>query len=306
MNVCVHVECFRAQRHVVCDSFTWPDVQHGLFDCEDRCHAQTCFLSPRTHWPSASSRATDTKLSCVIDKCTSGWGVIHGRWSASPLLPSCTSAPGAWDGDLLCVFFYAFLDCVVASAIPTTALPCQQDKTAVVKQSKQNLLTAAASLWCDLQTGFLLPSLAILWQAQETRSALPDKKLDQKEGKKRAPKLDAEPSHSGNCYPVFFFRAGKPLDRPAWHFLTQRLTIGESAGNRRVALFPCFSVCRCLWCVVVCFGMHPPRIYHFPIFWRLYFLVEVKSSSVAPEALHAQGKMREEKSKRGQEEWFSD
>lgn len=44
----------------------------------------------------------------------------------------------------------------------TTASPCQQDKTAVVKQSKQSPLTAAMSPWCDLQTGFLLPSLAIL------------------------------------------------------------------------------------------------------------------------------------------------
>lgn len=37
---------------------------------------------------------------------------------------------------------------------------------------------ATKSLWCDLQTGFLLPLLAILWQAQETKPVVPDKELD--------------------------------------------------------------------------------------------------------------------------------
>lgn len=40
------------------------------------------------------------------------------------------------------VFFYH----AVTAAIHHTALPCQQDKTVVVKQSKQSPLTAATSL----------------------------------------------------------------------------------------------------------------------------------------------------------------
>lgn len=65
------------------------------------------------------------------------------------------------DGGLICVYVLLFPDCTVTSAIHTAALPCQQDKTVVVKQSKQSP-RAAASRWGDLQTGFLLPSLPIL------------------------------------------------------------------------------------------------------------------------------------------------
>lgn len=137
------------------------------------------FLSPWTHWPSASSCASDMKLSRVIDKrMWGGWGVIHGRWSVSPpfafFYPGTCTVQGM---EALCVFFCAFLTSFYIM-IHTIDLPCQQDKTAVVKQSKQSPMTATMSVWCDLQTGFLLPSLAILWQAQETHSALPDKKLD--------------------------------------------------------------------------------------------------------------------------------
>lgn len=49
----------------------------------------------------------------------------------------------------------------VTSVVAATP-PRQQDETVVVKQSKQSPLTAALSLWCDLQTGFLCNSLAIL------------------------------------------------------------------------------------------------------------------------------------------------
>lgn len=59
-------------------------------------------------------------------------------------LPFCTLAPGVQDGGLksmfLCFFsfFSSSFDRTVTSAIHSTALPCQQDKTVVVKQSKQS------------------------------------------------------------------------------------------------------------------------------------------------------------------------
>lgn len=75
----------------------------------------------------------------------------------------------------MCVYFFHFL--AVLHQWYTATPRCQQDKIAVVKQSKQSHLTAAVCQWCDLQTGFLVISLAILCQAQETLSALPDKKV---------------------------------------------------------------------------------------------------------------------------------
>lgn len=145
------------------------------------CHALTCFLSHTD--PSASSCATDMKPSSVISVHVNGWGVAHGRWSASPpfAVAHADTCCTRWRLYLclMCIF-----DRVVTSATHTGALPCQ-DKTTVVKQSKQSPLTAATAMWCDLQTGFLLPSLAILWQAQETHSAVTDKKLDQKKKEKK-------------------------------------------------------------------------------------------------------------------------
>lgn len=145
-----------------------------MLDCEDWYHAPTCFLSHRT--------LTFCFLPChwcerVMILYSIGWGVTHGRWSVSPLLPYCTWTPGrqhSMDASCACIFFH-FL--AVLHQWYTAAPRCLQDKIAVVKQSKQSHLTAAVCQWCDLQTGFLVISLAILCQAQETLSALPDKKV---------------------------------------------------------------------------------------------------------------------------------
>lgn len=126
--------------------------------------------------------------------------VIHERWSASPSFAFLCSTTW-YTGWTRRVCFCISRLCQISGARCTAAPPCQQDKTAVVKQSKQCPLTAATSPWCDLQTGFLLPSLAILSQAQETHSALPDKNVNQRREKR--------PSTLGNCSAVFF-RAGKP------------------------------------------------------------------------------------------------
>lgn len=200
----------------------------------------------------------------------SGWGVIRGRWSASPPLPFCTLAPAPRDGGFTCCFC-AFLACVVTSAIHTTALPCQQDKTEVVKQSKQSPLTAATSLWCDLQTGFLLPSLAILRQARETHSALPDKKLDQKREKKEHLKWmlslhiqetailsssSEQENHWTDLRGIF--------SHSGWQK-------GNQLGTKELhysPVSPLAAVSDVLSCVL---AWHRPRIYHFPIFCCLYF-----------------------------------
>lgn len=91
-------------------------------------------------------------------------------------LPSCTLAPGVQDGGLkivfLCLFFLLY--CTLTSVIHSTAMPCQQDKTVVVKQSKQTPLMVTKSPWCDLQTGFLL----LFAGHSLTKSAVPDKELD--------------------------------------------------------------------------------------------------------------------------------
>lgn len=74
-----------------------------------------------------------------------------------PFYRSCREAHGTQCRmDVLC----EFPDCV--TSVVTATPHCQQDKTAVVKQSKQRPLTAAMTLWCDLQTGFLFHALAIL------------------------------------------------------------------------------------------------------------------------------------------------
>lgn len=160
----------------------------------------------------------------------SGWVVTHGRRSASPLLPFCTLAPGTQDGGFMCVFVHFLM----------YIQPCQQDKTAVVKQSKQSPLTAAMSPWCDLQTGFLLPSLAILWHAQETHSALPDKKMNQR-GKN-------EHLHQETVILSSLRQENQWTDLPGI-FSHRGWQWGNQAGNQRVALFP---LCLCLLLSLMC------------------------------------------------------
>lgn len=130
---------------------------------------------PLTSWPSASSCVTYIKT-LVCYRYAGVRRVRHHTWevkciSSFWLLDTWCRAAGFMCGVV------PFWQCYIM--MHTAPLPCQQDKTSVVKLSKQSPLTATMSLWFDLPTGFLLPSLAILWQAQETLSALPDKKLDQ-------------------------------------------------------------------------------------------------------------------------------
>lgn len=155
----VHVKSFRAQRHPVisvCHSSTWSMLSTACLIERTCVIAPTCFLSPRTHWPSASSRAADTKLPCVIDKCI--WVGEASHMGAEVHLLFCLFVHRHLGHRIVCVFVHFFVLCYIGDA----AWPCQQDKTAVVKQSQHSPLTAAVPLWFDLQTGFLLPMLAIL------------------------------------------------------------------------------------------------------------------------------------------------
>lgn len=95
--------------------------------------APTCFLSPRTHWPSASSRAADTKLPCVIDKCI--WVGEASHMGAEVHLLFCLLVHQHLGHGIVCVFVHFFVLCYIGDA----AWPCQQDKTAVVKQSQHTV-----------------------------------------------------------------------------------------------------------------------------------------------------------------------
>lgn len=112
----------------VCRCLVWFDSVKGS-------HAQTCFLSPPAHWPSASSCATDMRPSCVIE-CACEWVWRH-TWEVkciSSFVLSCSVAPAARGrSSIICVFVLFFLHHVVTSATHSAALPCQQDKTAVIK-----------------------------------------------------------------------------------------------------------------------------------------------------------------------------
>lgn len=186
-GVCMHVHdhtlSAETSGHVICNSFSWSMFSAACLIVRTGVMPQlvSCYLEH------ADLLLPHVPLiwSChVLSISAYEWVRCH-TWEAKCISSFAFSYISTWCmGWRFYVCFCAFLDCVTW-AIHTAALPCQQDKTAVVKQSKQSPLTAAMSLWCDLQTGFLPCSLAILWQAQETHSAGPDKKLDQK-GKRKS------------------------------------------------------------------------------------------------------------------------
>lgn len=94
------------------------------------------------------------------------------------------------------------------------------------------------------------------------------------------------------------------LDKRAWHFLTQRLTIGQSAGGRKKKHFSFV----CLLLSLMCCHLFWECIHHiaiiFPFSDVCIWGVTLKRLFQCPSGSshRAEGDMREKKSKRGQEE----
>lgn len=197
------------------------------------------------------------------------------------LLPFCTLAPAWCKGRRLYVCFCAFLTSFYIM-IHTADLPCQQDKTVVVKKVNK----VPWQLQCPCGVIYKQDFSSLHWPfSDRLRKPTLLCLIRNWTKKRRSFKLDAEPSHSGNWCLVFFFRAGKTLQKTL-RFISH--TEADNSWERECCTFPLF-LCLLLFLMCCCL-LYPPHSY------QTFLLLSISLALLREEA------MRENKSKRGHEE----
>lgn len=209
--------------------------------------------------------------------------VRRHTWELKCISSFCRFAPwhlhGAGDGGFIW-FFCAFLTTFYIM-IHTADLSCQQDRTAVIKKVNK----VPWRLQCPCGVIYKQDFSSLHWPFSDRRRKPTLLCLIRKwTEKRRSFKLNAEPSHSGNWCLVFFFRAGKTLQKTL-RFISH--TEADNSWERERCTFPLFL---CLLFFLMCCLLYPSHSY------QTFSLFSISLT------LHTEEAMKENKSNRGHKE----